>query len=88
MPVPKRKVSKARRNKRNANLGIKPQAFTYCNECSQPIMPHVACLHCGFYKGAKVFETKADRGVKRVEMRQARPGQASEAQVEPSETKN
>lgn len=88
MPVPKRKVSKARRNKRNANLGIKPQAFVYCSECTAPIMPHVACLHCGFYKGAKVLATKAERGSKRLEARQAQEARVSEAQAESTEAEN
>lgn len=67
MPVPKRKRSKARRDKRFANKGIKPAAITHCDSCTAPLATHVACAACGFYKGRKVLATKAERGVKRVE---------------------
>jgi large subunit ribosomal protein L32 len=49
MPVPKRKRSKARRDKRFANKGIKPAAITHCASCTEPLAPHVACGSCGFY---------------------------------------
>lgn len=72
MPVPKRKRSRVRRDTRFANKGIKPQAITACQNCSQPIVPHVACKECGFYKGAKVLRTKADRSAKRLIVRSAK----------------
>lgn len=72
MPVPKRKRSKARRDKRFANKGIKVKSCTECANCQSPIACHQACATCGFYKGAKVLATKADRAVKRGEERQSR----------------
>lgn len=72
MPVPKRKVSRARRDKRQANKGIKPQAVAACLNCANPILPHQACEHCGFYKGKKVLVTKTERAVKRGEVRTAK----------------
>lgn len=75
MPVPKRKVSRSRRDKRKANLGIKPQAISYCfsGVChGEPKLPHEVCLRCGFYKGKKVIRTKMDRELKRGETRGAR----------------
>lgn len=74
MPVPKRKRSRSRRDKRFANKGIKPQAITECRNCKDPILPHVACRSCGFYKGSKVISVKTDRSVKRAETRQAKKG--------------
>lgn len=65
MPVPKRKVSKSRRDKRSANKGLKVKAVMSCHNCSEAISPHQACGACGFYKGVKIFATKADRAVKR-----------------------
>lgn len=67
MPVPKRKTSKCRRNLRNANKGVKKRVFAECQNCQQPLRPHAACSGCGFYKGSKVVETKADRAIKRAE---------------------
>lgn len=82
MPVPKRKRSRARRDKRFANKGLKVKAFTACANCQASIMPHQACKACGHYKGRKVFATKADRAVKRAETnkaKEARKGSAKQA---------
>ena len=65
MPVPKRKWSKSRTRSRQANKGVKVVAFAVCTNCSESVSSHTACQGCGFYKGKKVIETKADRAVKR-----------------------
>lgn len=86
MPVPKRKRSKARRDKRFANKGIKAQAFTSCSQCKAALAPHQVCKSCGFYKGAKILETKVERGLKRAESNQVRSSKA--AKEVPIETKS
>lgn len=53
MPVPKRKRSRARRDSRFANKGLKVKSFALCAHCSEPILPHQACKSCGYYKGQK-----------------------------------
>ena len=77
MPVPKRKRSRARRDSRFANKGLKVKVIAACSQCKAAILPHQVCKECGFYKGAKVLKTKADRIVKRVELKQAK-AQATE----------
>lgn len=72
MPVPKRKRSRARRDKRFANKGLKVKAIMSCQSCQAAILPHQACKACGHYKGVKVFKTKLDRLVQRAESRQAK----------------
>ena len=84
MPVPKRKRSRPRRDSRFANKGIKVKAITYCPNCTEPSLPHQACMKCGFYKGVKVLSTKIERIVKRAETSRAKEGR--EAQAEPSES--
>ncbi len=69
MPVPKRKLSRARRDSKHANKYIRPQSFANCSNCSTPILPHIVCGECGFYKGRKVMSTKTERAVKRAEVR-------------------
>lgn len=71
MPVPKRKTSKARRDKRSANKHIRPQAVTTCQNCEQPLSSHAACAACGFYKGKKVLRTKIERVLARSEKKSA-----------------
>ncbi len=85
MPVPKRKRSRARRDSRFANKGIKVKAIVYCPNCSEPSLPHQACAKCGFYKGVKSLSTKIERVVKRAELSRAKEVQV--AQAEPSEPK-
>ncbi len=80
MPVPKRKRSKARRDKRFANKGIKPKAIAGCQTCQSPIVPHVVCKECGYYKGRKILKTKTDRMYSRGQVRQAKDAQAHAAQ--------
>lgn len=67
MPVPKRKVSKARRDQRSANKNIDPQPFVYCPNTAckgEPLLPHMACPRCGFYKNRKVMTGEIDKEVK------------------------
>lgn len=82
MPVPKRKLSRARRDSRSANKGIKPQACMTCSNCQEPTMAHIVCAHCGFYKGRKVLKTKLDRTVNRTQTRQAMAQKAADRQQE------
>ena len=61
MPVPKRKTSRSRRDKRSANDGAAVKAIASCQTCQEPVMPHQVCFECGYYKGVKVVRTKTDR---------------------------
>lgn len=72
MPVPKRKRSRARRDKRFANKGMSVTTVTVCSHCSAALLSHQTCLGCGYYKGRKIVKTKVDRSLKRTEERQAR----------------
>lgn len=87
MPVPKRKTSKARRDKRSANKHIRPQAVSACLNCSAAINPHSACASCGFYKGKKVLTTKLERAIKRGESRRVQAAKHEEAAAPATESK-
>ncbi|HJM68457.1 MAG TPA: 50S ribosomal protein L32 [Candidatus Babeliales bacterium] len=83
MPVPKRKTSRQRRDKRFANKGLEVQSFTSCLNCNEALMPHSACRACGFYKGKKVLSSKDDRSVKRDEVKKQKEAKmAAQAPVE------
>lgn len=83
MPVPKRKRSRPRRDKRFANKGMKVKAIAVCQNtsCALPLSPHTACAGCGFYKGVKMLSTKQDRLVKRAESREKKAAQGSSNRV-------
>ena len=78
MPVPKPKRSRARRDSRFANKGIKVKAITSCKNCQTPSVPHAACKECGYYKGVKVLTTKSERSVKRTQTRQVQAARKAE----------
>jgi len=50
MAVPKRKTSKARRDKRRANHGHTPLPAVACERCGAPKLSHRACASCGAYR--------------------------------------
>jgi len=55
MPNPKRKHSKARRDKRrSANSKMYLASLAVCPHCRKPRMPHRVCPHCGYYNGKPV----------------------------------
>jgi len=90
MPVPKRKRSRARKSKRNANKGIQVKPFSSCSNCKEPIASHQVCKGCGFYKGAKVLRTKSDRTITRTEVKaaqQAKSAKNAPTDVEPEPVK-
>jgi len=78
MPVPKRKRSRARRDSRFANKGMKVQSITMCSSCRAPLATHQACKKCGFYKGEKILRTKHDRLIERAHARQAKASRTAE----------
>ena len=60
MAVPKRKVSKARRDKRRSSVWkLDAPALTKCTQCGELKMPHRVCPVCGYYKGKEVVKVEA-----------------------------
>lgn len=82
MPVPKRKRSRARRDKRFANKGLTPASLASCGNCKSAVQGHAICTTCGFYRGVKVMTTKLERTMARTQKRQARQQQATAAAAE------
>ena len=59
MAVPKRKTSKARRDKRRASsYRLKTYATSKCPNCGEPKLPHRICGNCGYYKGKEVISVE------------------------------
>ncbi len=55
-PLPKRKVSKGRRDRRRAHDAVGTPNLSVCSNCSQPVLPHRACPHCGYFRGRQVVK--------------------------------
>ena len=65
MAVPKRKHSKARRDKRRNNVWkLDAPALMKCPQCGEYKRPHRLCGNCGYYNGRQVVKPKAERGPK------------------------
>lgn len=58
MPNPKRRTSKARRDRRRTHDSLTAPATSICPECGEVKMPHRACGSCGQYRGREVVEPK------------------------------
>jgi large subunit ribosomal protein L32 len=57
MPNPKRRHSKARRDKRRAHDALTAPSLSQCPNCKEPKLPHRVCPHCGYYKGRQMINT-------------------------------
>ena len=56
MPVPKRRHSKSRRDKKRTHKKIKMPNLIKCDHCNRLKPLHKVCPHCGYYKGKKIIE--------------------------------
>ena len=57
MANPKRRVSKARRDRRRSHDALSRPAGSTCPECGEVKIPHRACRSCGTYRGREVLAT-------------------------------
>ena len=55
MAVPKRKTSKARRDKGRANWKLSVPGMVECPQCGALKLSHRVCKACGTYKGKEVI---------------------------------
>ena len=60
MPNPKRRHSKARKNKRRTHDFITPPPLGECPNCHEPKPPHRVCPHCGYYRGRPVVAVESE----------------------------
>jgi large subunit ribosomal protein L32 len=55
MPNPKRRHSKARRDKRRAHDALDQPTRSVCPTCGASKQPHRVCASCGNYRGRQVL---------------------------------
>ena len=59
MAVPKRKTSKARRDKRRSNVWkLTAPTLVRCSSCCEYKRPHRLCPACGKYNGREVVKVE------------------------------
>jgi large subunit ribosomal protein L32 len=59
MAVPKKKVSKSRRDMRRSHDALVRPNTSECPNCGEVKRPHHVCGACGFYDGREVVATSA-----------------------------
>lgn len=55
-PLPKRKISKSRRNRRRAHDSLSLNHLVVCETCGEYHVAHRVCPKCGSYRGEEVIE--------------------------------
>ena len=55
-PLPKRKISRTRRNKRRTHDSISLKHLVPCEDCGEYHLAHHVCPKCGSYNGETVVE--------------------------------
>jgi large subunit ribosomal protein L32 len=55
VPLPKRKLSKGRRDRRRSQDAIQAPSLVQCSNCGEMRLPHTVCPNCGHYQGREVI---------------------------------
>ena len=58
MANPKRRHSKARRDKRRSHDALPRMSLSICPNCQEAKLPHRVCPECGQYKGREVVKAR------------------------------
>lgn len=61
MAVPKKRRSPSKRKIYHATWKVEGKNTNSCPNCGSPVLSHVVCDNCGFYKGKKVMVTKSEK---------------------------
>jgi large subunit ribosomal protein L32 len=59
-PLPKRKHSQGRRDRRRAHDALQARNLVQCSNCGEMRLPHRICPNCGHYQGREVIEIKKE----------------------------
>ena len=57
-PLPKKKHSRTRRNKRRTHDSLEAKNTVQCSNCGEMRLPHRVCPSCGHYKGREIIEVE------------------------------
>ena len=60
-PLPKRKTSPARRDRRRSHDALTAHTSVTCPNCGEVKLPHRVCPNCGQYQGREVFTVEKDK---------------------------
>lgn len=55
-PLPKRRISSGRRDRRRAHDALKARNTVICSNCGETRLPHRVCANCGHYQGREILD--------------------------------
>jgi large subunit ribosomal protein L32 len=55
-PLPKRRTSSGRRDRRRAHDALKARNIVICENCGETRLPHRVCSNCGHYQGREILD--------------------------------
>lgn len=58
MALPRKKISRSKRDKRRTHDKLSLPALSKCSHCGQPKLSHRVCPHCGYYGGEMIIEVE------------------------------
>lgn len=64
VPLPKRKHSKGRRDRRRAHDALQAVNLVQCSQCGEMRLPHTVCPNCGHYQGREVVSVDKEANKK------------------------
>ncbi len=60
-PLPKRKTSSGRRDRRRSHDALLARNSVNCPNCGEALLPHRVCTNCGHYQGREVLSVEKDK---------------------------
>ena len=60
-PLPKRKLSKGRRDRRRAHDSLQTPNLVQCSNCGEMRLQHTVCPSCGQYQGREVIHVEKEK---------------------------
>jgi large subunit ribosomal protein L32 len=58
MALPTQKRTKSSKRIRTSTFALKKQKLINCSQCKKAVIPHHACLNCGYYNNREVLKIK------------------------------
>lgn len=60
MAVPRKKVTRSKRDMRRSHHRLQPINLVECSSCGEHKLPHHICQACGHYNGREVIAQRVD----------------------------
>ena len=60
VPLPKRKLSKGRRDRRRSHDALAGVSLVQCSQCGEMRPFHTVCPKCGYYQGREIISMEKE----------------------------